>query len=158
MSDYEKAMQLAKTGLGGRTIARMINRPCSTVYNWIRNRSKPYSEWDETKLREFREAGARAIKGKGGSKKGRKFTEEHKRKLAESKWGEKNPMWKGDEASVASGCARARRMYDAPEKHDIHHIDGNTLNNAPDNILILKRRKHMEKDGRLSKMIERNKS
>jgi len=84
-----------------------------------------------------------------GYKRG-KFTDEHKRKLASLKWGEKNPQWKGDKASLEAGRDRAKRLFDAPEGLEIHHIDGNPLNNDSSNIEFLSRKEHMKKDGRLT--------
>lgn len=63
--------------------------------------------------------------------------------------------WKGDAASKSSGRERARNRYPLTPCErcgkpglDRHHVDGNTLNNAPANIQILCRRCHMEVDGR----------
>jgi len=75
--------------------------------------------------------------------------------------GEQHPGWKGDSATCpAAGHRRARVLYPdlgpcercklkpAVERH---HVDGNTLNNAPNNIQKLCRRCHMIVDGRLVK-------
>jgi len=77
--------------------------------------------------------------------------------------GAKNTNWKGDAITIQGGRLRAIRNYPltncelcgAPGR-DRHHKDGNTLNNAPDNIQRLCRRCHMTVDGRLSKFVARN--
>jgi hypothetical protein len=90
-------------------------------------------------------------------KRGYQQTEEHKRKISNTHRGSRNGMWKGDIAGKEAGRGRANRLYFTPKNYEIHHIDGNTLNNDPSNILFVERREHMEIDGRLSMMIERNK-
>ena len=63
--------------------------------------------------------------------------------------------WKGVEAGVDAGRARARNKYAlgpcercGKTATDRHHVDANTLNNATENIQILCRRCHMIVDGR----------
>jgi len=58
--------------------------------------------------------------------------------------GTENGAWKGDSASQYAGRARAEKMYEEQPcevcpnlKGERHHIDGNTLNNAPENILFV---------------------
>lgn len=86
---------------------------------------------------------------------GRKMTEETKRKISERNQGVKNGKWKGDDAGVFAGNLRARGMYQSQfcslcgKKAEIHHKDGNTLNNELDNIEFLCRKHHMERDGRM---------
>ena len=64
------------------------------------------------------------------------------------------------------GRQRAQRMYPAEQcveclatsdDHPIdrHHVDGDTLNNSPENVRILCRRCHMVEDGRLERLRER---
>lgn len=80
----------------------------------------------------------------GRGKKGM-FTEEALQRLSESKRGDSNPSWKGEEVSVSGGRVRANRMYEAiqcercPDTHRVqrHHVDGDPTNNAPENIRIL---------------------
>jgi 5-methylcytosine-specific restriction endonuclease McrA len=100
---------------------------------------------------------------KGGPKRGHRRSDEFKRKSSISKLGPKNPNWKGDAIERGSGRDRARRAYrsigpcsncGAP-KTERHHIDGNTLNNNPENIAILCRRCHMIADGRLQSLLSR---
>lgn len=97
------------------------------------------------------------------SRKGFRHTEETKKRLRESKLGNKNPMWKGDKAKEHAGAERARRWFKPKpceycgNKAEIHHIDGNKLNNDPKNIRWLCRRCHMIEDKRLEKWIELNK-
>lgn len=68
--------------------------------------------------------------------------------------------WKGDAAGdaagVAAGRVRARNRYPLSlcercnkAASDRHHVDGNTLNNTTENVMILCRRCHMLVDGRL---------
>lgn len=78
--------------------------------------------------------------------------------------GDKNPNWKGDAAPKTRGNERARSWYKESipcqkcgnQKAERHHKDGNPLNNHPVNIIFLCRRHHMEADGRLSRLIQRN--
>lgn len=70
---------------------------------------------------------------------------------------ERTPHWKGENVSAKGGRKRALRMYPALgpcvkcgcTRAERHHRDGNTANNAPDNIEIVCRRCHMTEDGRL---------
>lgn len=66
---------------------------------------------------------------------------------------ERAPWWKGDNVKPAAGNRRARMKYKANicevcglSKDDSiverHHIDGNTLNNQPSNIIILCSKHH----------------
>lgn len=66
--------------------------------------------------------------------------------------------WTGDAVSEKAGRKRALRAYPTigpceacgATKTERHHKDGNTANNAPDNIAALCRRCHMIADGRLA--------
>lgn len=77
-------------------------------------------------------------------------------------FGADNPNWGGNNVTMKAGHARCRRLYPnigpctrcGSEESERHHIDGDTTNNAPDNIEILCRRCHMETDGRLDKAKE----
>lgn len=64
----------------------------------------------------------------------------------QQKMGANNPNWKGDGGSIRTGNDRARRWN--PGGHPY---------NAPENIIFLCRRHHMEEDGRLAKLTKRNK-
>lgn len=73
-----------------------------------------------------------------------------------------HPKWKGDEATQASGRQRARRWFKPKPcelcgnlKTEIHHKDGDELNNNPLNIQWLCRRCHLKIDGRLKQSQER---
>lgn len=74
---------------------------------------------------------------------------------------EKNPRWCGNEVSEEAGRKRARRRISLDKRAcsicgsipvERHHIDGNTLNNHDNNILIVCRKCHMKVDGRLEKI------
>ena len=155
-------MNLAKQGLGARKISKRINRPPSTIHNWIKNGQKPFHLWGEeelTKLNEKkRHKHTEEEKQKmSEARKGKKFSEEHKRKISEALKGKNNPMWKGNKATVRAGRARARRIMNPGEEVDVHHIDNNPLNNDPNNLECLARREHMMKDGRLKNLVFQNK-
>lgn len=80
------------------------------------------------------------------------------------KYGADHPHWVGDKAQVKSGRTRAGRMFPAKpqcescgeigKRIDRHHVDGDTLNNTPENIQFLCRRCHMTADGRINRMSE----
>lgn len=82
---------------------------------------------------------------------------EHVQKRADAIRGSKHPRWIGDAVSEKGGRSRALRMYTdigpcegcGASDAERHHVDGNTANNAPENIGILCRRCHMTADGRL---------
>lgn len=69
--------------------------------------------------------------------------------------GEANPNWKGSAATPAAGRTRARAKFRdlgpcavcRDLKSTRHHIDRNTLNNAPSNIARLCHRCHMRLHG-----------
>ena len=77
-----------------------------------------------------------------------------------------HPKWRVNDAKPRTGNARAEKMYPTLGKcslcfHkaiDRHHMDGNTLNNKETNIAPLCRYHHMIVDGRMDKLIERQKS
>ena len=71
--------------------------------------------------------------------------------------GEAHYRWHGDSVSVRGGRNRALRAFVGigpcvrcgAKKAERHHKDGDTANNAADNIEVLCRRCHMAADGRL---------
>lgn len=76
-----------------------------------------------------------------------------------------NPNWGGDDVPLKAGRQRARRWFAhkpcqicGAEKSERHHVDANPLNNTPENIMFLCRRHHMQIDGRLDKIITRNRA
>lgn len=89
--------------------------------------------------------------------KGRHLSKLHKQKISQSRMGDKNPMWKGDNANPNSGRERARRIMGFPQGLDVHHVDGNPLNNDPPNLNPVTRKRHMITDGRLDNLVKRNK-
>jgi 5-methylcytosine-specific restriction endonuclease McrA len=94
--------------------------------------------------------------GKPGPKPGYKQSPEHIAKRIRT--GPQHHAWKGDAISVRSGRDRAQRLYPdigpcvqcGSNGTERHHLDDNTANNHPDNIVALCRRCHMEADGRLA--------
>lgn len=126
---------------------------------------KPYYQDDWCSLTRsqryrLRKKGMAVPKLRAGAPKGYKQTLEHVAKRKRS--GASHPNWKGDKITIKSGRSRAARMF--PEPHncqkcgatdcriDRHHIDGDTVNNASENIAFLCRRCHMAADGRLEKL------
>ena len=84
---------------------------------------------------------------------------------SEAMKGEKNHNWKGDKAGKNMGHIRAIKKFPkqpcevcSNDHSERHHIDGNTLNNSPENIKFLCRKHHMELDGRLKQICQRNAS
>ncbi len=75
-----------------------------------------------------------------------------------------NHKWKTDVTRKETGRRRCRDVFPnqscevCGHKAERHHRDGNTLNNASDNIAFLCRKHHMESDGRLQKLIDRNRA
>lgn len=124
--DYERVL-----GLQGRSIKIISNKTGiseTTIRDWIKGKSKPYDAWTEEER------------------------ETRIQNLRNSKMGEKNPRWGGDDVQPMAGRLRAQRRFDAPPGYDRHHIDGNPLNNEPENIRISTRRDHMIEDGRLERL------
>jgi 5-methylcytosine-specific restriction endonuclease McrA len=93
--------------------------------------------------------------------KGIHFSEETKRKISESKKGEKHPLWKGgisflpyslDWTKTLKRSIRERDKYtcqicssqQGDRAFDVHHIDYNKLNSNPDNLITLCRSCHMK--------------
>ena len=52
----------------------------------------------------------------------------------------------------STGRTRARKLFPCPKGYERHHIDGNELNNDPNNILILPKKDHMILDGRIKNL------
>jgi len=77
--------------------------------------------------------------------------------ISKARVGRLNPMWVGENIKPESARCRARRTYRIKfcricgGKAEIHHKDGNPLNNEPDNIDFLCRKHHMELDGRIKR-------
>lgn len=82
----------------------------------------------------------------------RAFSGRKRPELVPSKIGKNNPMWKGDAARSVSGYSRANRKFTPSPNMEIHHIDGNPLNNDPRNILFVTRSEHMHLDGRVKNL------
>lgn len=72
--------------------------------------------------------------------------------------GEDHYAWKGDAATAPSKRCRAVKLYQISDCEDCgdpavdrHHVDGDTGNNARENVRFLCRRCHMIADGRLAR-------
>jgi hypothetical protein len=73
------------------------------------------------------------------------FSDEALHTLSTQKMGDRNPMYKGADASEAAGRRRCQKAYDATECEacgvidnlERHHMDKNTHNNEADNVVVL---------------------
>jgi len=156
---YLKAIQLSEKGLGAKRISKALGIPSTTVHHWIRDNQKPLSMWTENELKLYNKSLGRSgedshlfgLKGSQHPMFGYKHSKEAIARISAKKVGSLNPMWKGNKASDAAGRSRARYKFFAPKGYDRHHIDGNPLNNIPKNVLIVSRRIHMIKDGRMKR-------
>jgi len=91
------------------------------------------------------------LRKRGGGQKGRKLSDVARRNIAQAKIGEKNPHWKGNNVAPNAGRGRARRKFGCINGLEIHHVDGDALNNNLENIKFVTRKEHMIIDGRLSR-------
>ncbi len=105
---------------------------------------------------ESREKMSRARSGSKHPMWGRKHSPKTIEKMREAKIGSLNPIWKGDEVKEEAIRNRLQRRMPVPKGSDRHHIDGDGRNSDPSNILVLTRREHMIKDGRMEALIKRN--
>src|SRR5687767_654869 len=78
-------------------------------------------------------------------------------------WGERHHYWRGSKACDSAKRGRAQRRIGlgpcevcGSERTERHHLDGNLDNCDPENIAILCRKHHMEADGRMTVLRERN--
>lgn len=92
-------------------------------------------------------------------KRYKKYQDSFRRKISQSKIGDKNSQWKGDKAGMVALHARLRRRFKAPELcmncnkakvHDLANISGKYKSDISD-WKWLCRRCHMVEDGRLEK-------
>lgn len=127
-----------------------------------------HSEETKAKMREAQSGSRNPMFGKhrygiNAPHFGKHHSEETKAKLSEAnkgsnnpmfgKSGEKSPSWKGDKvATKDAGRIRARKLYECPKGMERHHIDGNSLNNSPENMMFLTRKEHEMLDGRFEKL------
>jgi len=94
---------------------------------------------------------------KKGPRKGYKQTAEHIAKRSRS--GKDHHAWLGGKVSEKGGRTRALRLYPeigpcvlcASPRSERHHLNENTADNRPENIVPLCRKCHMAKDGRLER-------
>ena len=76
-----------------------------------------------------------------GGNEGRTLSDETKRKISEARS-------KGDAATQRTGRGRAQKLYEpgaclvCGQPAERHHVDGNTLNNASENVVLLCRKHH----------------
>jgi len=151
---YDLVLSMNSQNIPMTVISRETGVAYRTVQAWVYGETKPRSmrtqeEWDEINKKIFT---PETRKKMSDAKRGKKRSVQARRNISLSKMGEKNPMWKGENASDAAGRARARTMYGhlCPEGKEIHHIDDNPRNNAPDNVEFKTRKGHMERDGRMN--------
>lgn len=97
-----------------------------------------HSEETKAKLREQKLGNRNPMFGKHLSDKTMRMLKEN--------IGEKNPAWKGDNATKHTGRTRAEKLYPCPNGMERHHIDGNPLNNAPENIQFVTKKQHFRLD------------
>lgn len=88
---------------------------------------------------------------KRGGRPGVGFTIEHRYKLSQALSGSNNSQWTGDNGTKLAGHLRARRLFGSISGFVKHHIDGNPLDNNPENIEFLTQREHLIRHDRLSK-------
>ena len=89
------------------------------------------------------------------TKVGYKQTPEHVQKR--TRRGASHYAWLGSKVSVKGGRSRALRLFKdvgpcvmcGAIRSERHHVDGNTANNEPANVVVVCRRCHMRADGRL---------
>ncbi len=95
--------------------------------------------------------------------KGRIFSEEAKRKIRDSKLGSKNPMWKANDVTYGALHEWIRNHKPKPEfceecgcvpPYDLANISGEYKRDIND-FEWLCRKCHMDKDGRLERLIEK---
>lgn len=129
----------------------MISRDCD-------QRRKPMSEEHKLKISEGLKQRQKINPFSHDHWRGRHHSEETKQKQRIASLGDKNPRWTEHPKTKEAGRIRARRLYGVTKGCDIHHKDGNPLNNNPHNILIIPRKRHMEIDGRLENNLTYNHS
>ena len=92
--------------------------------------------------------------------KGRRLSADWKKKMGNSKWGEKNPIWKGDKVKCDALHAYIRRHKPKPElcerchknkPYDLANISGKYKRDVNDFEWIC-RSCHMKSDGRINNL------
>jgi len=121
------ALYLDSIGFDLNKISKLIQVPLQTTIDWVRRRSVPHEVIATTHVAK----------------------ENEKRIKSKRMKGSRNPMWKGYKATHAAGRMRARGEFGVKDGYEIHHLDGDPLNNDPSNIVYLTRREHMLLDGRM---------
>ena len=130
--------------------AKLIGRQLSEDHK-AKMKNRQISKETRAKMR-------RAHSGSRNHNFGKHLSEEAKAKIRAKKIGkhpsdetraklggrieELNPAWTGNNAKPETGRNRAQRMFKCPKGLLRHHIDGNPLNNAPENIKIQTHKQH----------------
>lgn len=126
-TEYELALSLHAQGIGYREIGRRIGASHNTTRSWCLGLGKPEETWTPE--------------------------EEMKRiqKIIKAQLGEKAHNWVGAQAKKRTGNGRARRLYKCPLLDWMrlvrHHVNGDTLNNRPENIAFITTKEHLEVNG-----------
>lgn len=109
--------------------------------------------------RRARQRGEDVPKMPPGPKQGYKQTADHIEKR--KRFGAEHHGWKGNNITIASGRNRAERKFPSKpcqmcgkRRAERHHVDENTANNDPANVVFLCRKCHMKVDGRYDRFIE----
>ena len=135
INQFMGAVYLHSIGYGSHIISKIMDVHQATVSGWVLGVHVPIEV----------------------SKYTRVVCENEKRLKSKRMAGEKNPMWKGDKASVSAARQRAHRKIGKIKGYDIHHIDGNPYNNDKTNLVYVTRKDHMIVDGRLNNKDEKGK-
>ena len=132
--DYDEIVKLYKSGMEQPEIADLLKTSRSTISKVLRSEI-PKAERDK---RRYALISEKMQGNKNGT--GKQLTEAGLNKMKD-RWGEKNPNWKGDDATNYSGHARAQRKFDMTGKvcercgnqaQVRHHKDENPKNNPDD--------------------------
>jgi len=158
--EYLEVIRLHNEGKGYRKISKITGIPINTIGGWISSVRTPRCMWANERRKEIHDKifTPETRKKLSDANKGKTRTPEQRENYRKAaKKGSKHHLWKGDNAKPEAGYYRARKMYPVPKGYQRHHIDGNPLNNDPNNVKIVKPRQHMIIDGRLDRLIKNSK-